>query len=535
MSYCKRIRFSVDIATTFADRCNQVRQIRTRSALSVVRQPQRQDFHHLRSDILCYYQKVARLGVNNIYHQQHQRCWIATGNTESEEVNEPPTLTTETTTTTTTTSKRNQFVLVSANVQTKLHASIRRYNEIMEEMKSGKIVSHGMQQELSSLSEAYKLYQQHTALHDDEQSYINLMAEVQQQHPSAATNTAELAEENAEILEDCQTEIRRICNEKLQCEERLVNAILPKDIEDITCDAIIEIRAGTGGDEASLFAREIWDCYMKCIKTVSKQWKVDILTETITDLGGLKDGSLLISGNSISIEFESPNMIISSGNNNDNARNDLGGDRGPTKTSTEEIGPYGFFKFESGVHRVQRIPINATRIHTSACSIAVLPSMKEDTVDKNELLPMSELKIETMRAHGAGGQHINTTDSAVRITHIPTGIQAAIQDERSQHKNKEKALKLITARVRDLKRIEQEQQLGLQRSQLMGGGDRSERIRTYNYPQDRITDHRCKVSIQNISSLLSCQSHSLEDGLVISFLPYLKLMRREELLQQLEG
>jgi peptide chain release factor 1 len=155
-------------------------------------------------------------------------------------------------------------------------------------------------------------------------------------------------------------------------------------------------------------------------------------------------------------------------------------------------------------------------------------------MDKNELLPLSELKIETMRAHGAGGQHINTTDSAVRITHIPTGIQAAIQDERSQHKNKAKALKLITARVRDIKRIEQEQQLGQQRSQLMGGGDRSERIRTYNYPQDRITDHRCKVSLQNIASLLSCQKHSLEDGLVISFLPYLKMMRREELLQQLE-
>jgi peptide chain release factor 1 len=369
--------------------------------------------------------------------------------------------------------------------------------------------------------------------------------QLQQQEDSSSTvtttvSTLELTDENLEILEDCRMEIRRIYSEKLQCEEKLVDAILPKDIEDMTYDAIIEIRAGTGGDEASLFAREIWDCYMKSIKTIHKQWKVDILTETMTDLGGLKDGSLLISGNSISIELDSPTLVLNENNNSEdvdlNNTANVSNDNSVTrhKTITEELGPYGFFKFESGVHRVQRIPVNAVRIHTSACSIAVLPSMKDDTVDKNELLPMSELKIETMRAHGAGGQHINTTDSAVRITHIPTGIQAAIQDERSQHKNKAKALKLITARVRDLKRIEQEQQLGQQRTQLMGGGDRSERIRTYNYPQDRITDHRCKVNLQNITALLTCQKDSLEDGLVISFLPYLKMMRREELLQQLE-
>ena len=255
------------------------------------------------------------------------------------------------------------------------------------------------------------------------------------------------------------------------------------------------------------------------------QWSFDIIAKFTAKRGNQIRRT--VSMNEASSDDDTNHGTINTNSNtSDKSRN---------QTITEEIGPYGFFKFESGVHRVQRIPVNAARIHTSACSIAVLPSMKDDTVDKNELLPMSELKIETMRAHGAGGQHINTTDSAVRITHIPTGIQAAIQDERSQHKNKAKALKLITARVRDLKRMEQEQQLGQQRSQLMGGGDRSERIRTYNYPQDRITDHRCKVSIQNISSLLSCQNNSLEDGLVISFLPFLKMMRREELLQQLEG
>jgi peptide chain release factor 1 len=314
-------------------------------------------------------------------------------------------------------------------------------------------------------------------------------------------------------------------------ETHIINAILPKEDEDYNSDAIIEIRAGTGGDEAALFARDLWDFLRKTVQSMKSitSWKVDVLHESITDLGGIKEGSLLISGNSTSIPLQNVSMSSSSEGEADVAK----GTNSETTSTDVELGPYGFFKFESGVHRVQRIPINASRIHTSACSIAVLPSARATDSEVTELLPMTELKIETMRAHGAGGQHINTTDSAVRITHIPTGIQAAIQDERSQHKNKAKALKLITARVRDARRLEMERKLGTQRSLLMGGGDRSERIRTYNYPQDRITDHRAKVSLHGISSYLSC-STAAEDGLVISFLPYLQLMRREELLQQLE-
>lgn len=166
----------------------------------------------------------------------------------------------------------------------------------------------------------------------------------------------------------------------------------------------------------------------------------------------------------------------------------------------------------------------------SACSVAVLPSVPED--NDASLLPLSELKIETMRASGAGGQHVNTTDSAVRITHIPTGIQAAIQDERSQHRNKEKAMKLVSARVREHLRAQEEKSRGETRSSLMGGGDRSERIRTYNFPQDRVTDHRCKHSTHGLEKLLT---GGIDGGLVSSFFPIMRAEYKEELLKKLES
>ena len=186
--------------------------------------------------------------------------------------------------------------------------------------------------------------------------------------------------------------------------------------------------------------------------------------------------------------------------------------------------------YKSGVHRVQRVPVNDTRIHTSACSVAVLP-LKQDEGKSGEPLPMSELKIETMRSSGAGGQHVNTTNSAVRITHVPTGITASIQDERSQHKNKAKALKLLSARVRDQETAEERRKHGEARSALLGGGDRSERIRTYNYQQDRVTDHRCKHMAHGISKLLDMGS---EDGLVATFYPHLQNMVYAEQIAMLE-
>jgi peptide chain release factor 1 len=357
----------------------------------------------------------------------------------------------------------------------------------MEEMKTAGFTPAHLGKELSALSAVVSLYKSRLALDDEEASFTELLKE--------AVGTGDHDLEN-----ECKTELQRIETEKAAMEGRIIDAVIPNDDEDYESNAIIEVRAGTGGDEAALFAAELWESYIKTAKAL--KWKVEILTESKTDLGGIKEGSVVVSGGA--------SMQLT--------------DDGPL------LGPYGVFKFESGVHRVQRVPVNDTRIHTSACSIAVLPSFEQDTNDQ-ELLPMSELKIETMRAHGAGGQHINTTDSAVRITHLPTGIQASIQDERSQHKNKAKALKLVAARVRDIRREEEERKLGATRSSLMGGGDRSERIRTFNFPQDRVTDHRCKESTHGIAALLN---GGKIDGLVVTFLPFLKSMRREELLQQLD-
>lgn len=378
--------------------------------------------------------------------------------------------------------------ILSTAVQSRLDASLQRHKEIMEEMKSSGFSPANLSKELSSLSTVVLLYKSRLSLNDEELSYTDLLKEAK-----------DSGDPDLEI--ECKKELQRIETEKSDLEGRLIDAVLPDDDDDFESDAIIEVRAGTGGDEAALFAAELWECYIKTAKLL--KWKVEILTESKTDLGGIKEGSVVVSGGAY-VQL-----------------NDGSGPR---------LGPYGVFKFESGVHRVQRVPINNTRIHTSACSIAVLPSLDQDTNDQ-ELLPMSELRIETMRAHGAGGQHINTTDSAVRITHVPTGIQASIQDERSQHKNKAKALKLIAARVRDLRTRAEAEKLGATRSSLMGGGDRSERIRTFNFPQDRVTDHRCKQSKHGIFTLLN---GGKDDGLVVTFLPFLKAMRQEELLLQLD-
>lgn len=378
--------------------------------------------------------------------------------------------------------------ILSSAVQARLDISMQRHQEIMEEMKGSGFTPANLGKELSSLLIVVNLYKSRLALIDEQASYLELIKEA-------------VALEDADLEKESQTELSRIEVEQSDIEARIIDAVIPADDDDYESDAIIEIRAGTGGDEAALFAFELWEAYIKTAKAL--RWKVEILTQSLTDLGGLKEGSVVVSGGA-SMQLD---------------------ESGP------RLGPYGVFKFESGVHRVQRVPVNDTRIHTSACSIAVLPSTDQDS-DNQELLPMAELKIETMRSHGAGGQHVNTTDSAVRITHIPTGIQAAIQDERSQHKNKAKALKLVAARVRDLRREEEERALGAARSSLMGGGGRSERIRTFNFAQDRVTDHRCKQSNHGIAALLT---GGKDDGLVVTFLPFLKAMRREELLQQLDS
>lgn len=372
--------------------------------------------------------------------------------------------------------------VLSVAVERRVEKLLRRHDEILQELNSAGRNSQALGKELSSLSSLASLCEKRASNEEDERSLQELLEE------SGSTGDEEFEEE-----------LEQLRKAKSELENQIIDAVLPQDEEDYESDAVIEVRAGTGGDEASLFASELLESYVKTAKT--QKWKQEILSESKTDLGGIKEASLLVSG------------------------------RATFQNGPALLGPFGLFQYESGVHRVQRVPVNDSRIHTSACSVAVLPSASEDSNAAAQQLPKAELKIETMRSSGAGGQHVNTTDSAVRITHIPTGITASIQDERSQHKNKDKALKLITARVRDKLRAAEQLERGETRSGLMGGGDRSERIRTYNFPQDRVTDHRSKTSKHGMEVLLN---GGPADGIVGTFFPILRAIRREEMLEQIE-
>ncbi|CAI9102689.1 OLC1v1000996C1 [Oldenlandia corymbosa var. corymbosa] len=273
------------------------------------------------------------------------------------------------------------------------------------------------------------------------------------------------------VIADCQDDkdMKEMASEELDqamAEEKrlqylLLKHLLPKDDADER-DCILEVRAGTGGEEASLFAMEIFKMYEKYSQRSG--WKFEVIDVAQSDLKGYKEASASISG----------------------------------------VGVYGKLKFESGIHRVQRVPVTekSGRLHTSAVSVAILP--QADQVDVQ--LRNEDLKIDTYRSGGSGGQHANTTDSAVRITHIPTGITVTIQDERSQHKNKSKALKVLCARLYEMERSRLHSIRSQFRSEQIGSGDRSERIRTYNFPQGRVTDHRVGITSHSIDDMLEGES-----------------------------
>jgi peptide chain release factor 1 len=238
----------------------------------------------------------------------------------------------------------------------------------------------------------------------------------------------------------------------------LQRALLPKDPNDDR-NLFLEIRAGTGGDESALFAADLFRMYSRYAER--QRWKVEIVSRSESDLGGFREIIARIEGN----------------------------------------GAYSRLKFESGGHRVQRVPVTETqgRIHTSACTVAVMPEADElGDIDINP----ADLRIDTFRASGAGGQHINKTDSAVRITHIPTGIVVECQDDRSQHRNKAQAMSVLAARINDAQQREQQQRIASTRKSLIGSGDRSERIRTYNFPQGRVTDHRINLTLYKIDAIM---------------------------------
>jgi peptide chain release factor 1 len=328
----------------------------------------------------------------------------------------------------------------------KLEKILDRFKAIETELGNPDVVSDmakftKLNKEYSDLKEVVELINNYKSVRND-------IAEYEEAIKAGDEDLKELAEME---LPDLKKSIPGL-------EHEIKVALLPKDKADDK-NAILELRAGTGGDEAALFTMDMFKMYSRFAE--NKGWKVEVLEQSLNDLGGAKEIVASVKGENV----------------------------------------YSRLKFESGTHRVQRVPQTETqgRVHTSAITIAILPEMQEVDID----IKPSDIKIDTFRASGAGGQHVNTTDSAIRATHIPTGIVAECQDGRSQHKNKDQALKILYARIYEAQQAKLDAERAEERKAQVGSGDRSERIRTYNFPQGRVTDHRVNVSLYNLPTLMS--------------------------------
>jgi peptide chain release factor 1 len=327
----------------------------------------------------------------------------------------------------------------------KLDLILRRHEEISARLSGGATGAEfvALSRELAEidrLSEAIRAWRKMTA---EREELAQMLAD-----PGTDADMRALA----------QDELSKASSKLAELEQAIRIALLPKDSADEK-GAILEVRAGTGGDEAALFAGDLFRMYQRYAE--GRGWKVDILSESEGTAGGYKEIIAEINGR----------------------------------------GVFARLKFESGVHRVQRVPHTETqgRIHTSAATVAVLPEAQDVDVD----LLDSDLKIDTMRAQGAGGQHVNKTESAIRITHVPTGIVVFVQEERSQHKNRARAMALLRSRIYDMQRHKLDADRAADRRAQVGSGDRSERIRTYNFPQGRITDHRIDLTLYKLDKVLS--------------------------------
>ncbi|GAB4289590.1 MAG: peptide chain release factor 1 [Myxococcota bacterium] len=328
----------------------------------------------------------------------------------------------------------------------KLDELEKKFDRLTEKLADPKVVSNPKEatkiaRERSELEDVVAAYRRYKKLKFERDDAKNL-----------------LKSEDGELRALAQTEFEELSSECNKVLEELKLLLLPKDPNDER-NVILEIRAGAGGDEAGLFAAELFRMYARYAE--GSRWKTEIISSNETGLGGFKEIIAMISGKEV----------------------------------------YSHLKYESGVHRVQRVPTTESsgRIHTSTVTVAVLPEAEDVEIEVDE----NDLRIDVFRSSGPGGQSVNTTDSAVRITHIPTGIVVSCQDEKSQHKNKAKGLKVLKARLLDMKRREEEEKRSAERRSKVGTGERAEKIRTYNFPQNRVTDHRIGLTSHNLTGILN--------------------------------
>jgi len=341
----------------------------------------------------------------------------------------------------------------------KIENIIRRFDEISERLYQPEVVNDQNlyrelvieRKELEPIVERGREYQEAMAQYAEDQEILN-------------GSDAELKELVREEITEVQQRVEEI-------EEELKILLLPKDPND-NKNAIVEIRAGTGGDEAALFAGDLYRMYLKYAE--AKTWKMEELSSNTIGIGGFKEVVFSLSGEQV----------------------------------------YGILKFESGVHRVQRVPVTETsgRIHTSAATVAVLPEAEEVDLD----IDANDLRIDTYRASGAGGQHVNKVESAIRITHIPTGLVVTCQDEKSQHKNKAKALKILRSRLLAQYQAEKDAKIAAQRKSMVSTGDRSAKIRTYNFPQGRVTDHRINLTLYKLEQIMEGDLDELIEAVTVA-------------------
>ncbi|HAS8111287.1 TPA: peptide chain release factor 1 [Vibrio vulnificus] len=347
---------------------------------------------------------------------------------------------------------------MKASILTKLEMLVERYEEVQHLLGDPGVI--GDQDKFRALSKEYSQLEEVTKC---------FTAYKQAQEDLVAAE--EMAkEDDAEMREMAQEEIKaaKVAIEDLAAELQIL--LLPKDPNDDR-NCFLEIRAGAGGDEAGIFAGDLFRMYSKFVE--KRGWRIEVMSANEAEHGGYKEMIAKVNGD----------------------------------------GAYGFLKFESGGHRVQRVPATESqgRVHTSACTVAIMPEIPEAEIPE---IKASDLKIDTFRSSGAGGQHVNTTDSAIRITHLPTGTVVECQDERSQHKNKAKAMAVLAARIVQAEEAKRAAEVSDTRRNLLGSGDRSDRIRTYNYPQGRVSDHRINLTIYRLSEVMEGDLQSLIDPVI---------------------